>query len=422
MRRRCPIRCPRRRGGIYVAVLGAALIVSLIGLAAMAGMRSQRLTVRAETDMAQARLIADSGVELAMQWLTADVNWRQNHPGGGWTTTVPIGDGQAQVRITDPGDNNLGNRPSDPVLIQSTGTRGSAVQIVQATLTATGAPLDALAMALHTAGELHIGSGANLTASGAPASTNGAFRNQGTVTGDVQCTLATLPGTVTGTLTQAAPNKAMPASSVVALYTSLGTAISPSLNTIDRVALTPGLNPFGGTTNADGVYVINAAGPVTIRRCRINGTLVIVCPGQTVTIRDNVLLQPARPDYPALIVDGNVALQYDSTSNLSESGLGTNFNPTGAPYLGVTDSDTSDTYPSEIQGLVHIRGTLATSTAATIRGAVICESSAATSALDIASSVQVVYDPSLYSSPPMGYTKSVTMALQPGSWRQIVNP
>jgi hypothetical protein len=42
--------------------------------------------------------------------------------------------------------------------------------------------------------------------------------------------------------------------------------------------------------------------------------------------------------------------------------------------------------------------------------------------VQIQSNVQVIYDPTLYSSPPMGYTRSVAMALQPGSWKQVVLP
>ncbi len=409
-----------RRGGIYVAVLGASVIVALIGMTALATLRSQRLAVTTSIDAAKARLYADSAAEIGMQMIAADSNWRNDYASGSWITKQAIDDGTFSLSVTDPIDNNLANRPTDSILVTGTGMRGNATQIVQGTMVARGTPLDALAMALTVAGDLHVAGSQTLTVQGAPASTNTTLSNQGTVAGDVQCFISAQPGTVTGTLTIISAAKAMPASGVEAMYVGLGTAINPG-TTMDRVVLSPGVNPYGGT-NTDGLYVITTSSDITIRRSRINGTLVIVCPGHTVTIKDNVFIQPARSDYPALIIDGNAKLQVVSTSQLSESTEGTNFNPAGAPYLGVTDSDQSDSYPSEIDGLVHVKGTLSLDQSTLVRGAVICESTTASKAVDVISNVSIIYDPTLYSSPPMGYTKSVTMSLKAGSWKQVVLP
>jgi len=155
---------------------------------------------------------------------------------------------------------------------------------------------------------------------------------------------------------------------------------------------------------------------------RISGTLIVVCPGKTVTIDQGVLIQPARSDYPALIVDGNLVLQSDSTSTLSEGSSSTNYNPAGAPYQGVADSDTSDTYPCEIGGLVHVTGTVTLDQRSLIRGMLICESGALLDAVTVKGDATIVYTPSLATSPPMGYTKSVTMVMEPGSYKQAVLP
>jgi hypothetical protein len=256
---------------------------------------------------------------------------------------------------------------------------------------------------------------------GAPATTNGTFTSLGTVNGSVQCLLTTLPGTVTGGVTILSLPVAMPPSGVESMYVSLGTSINGAGTTLDRIVLSPALNPWG-SPNSDGVYVLSTSNDVTIRRCRILGTLVVVCPGHTVKIDMPVLMQPARPDYPVLIVDGNLDLEYDASGGLSESANGTNYNPVGAPYQNVTDSDTADTYASEIDGLVHIKGTIIMNMAPLFRGAIICESGALTNAIDVSGTPTVVYDPTLYSSPPMGYTKSVTMSIQAGSYRQVVLP
>jgi len=400
------------------------MLVTLIGLSALMLVRGQRLQVNAAIDTDQARLNAESGAELAMQLIASDTKWRTTFASGIIANKLPLSSGTYSVTVTDPVDGNLGNRTTDPVVLRCTGSRGVATQILEVTLDPVGAPIDALAMALHVGGQLRVEPGATLEAQGAPLSTSGDLRNQSTIKGSVQCLTATSPGTVTGTLTIGSLPKSMPDPGVQAMYVGLGTSINSAGNTIDKVVLGPGVNPWGAA-NADGVYVLTINSNVTIRRCRISGTLVVVCPGYTVTILDNVLIEPARSDYPALIVDGNVVLQYDSATNLSESSLGVNFNPAGAPYRGATNSNTTDSYPSEIGGLVHIKGTLqfAATNTSTIRGSVIVESAAASNAVDAKGvSSTIIYDPILFKSPPMGYTKSRAMALRPGSWKQAVNP
>ena len=113
-------------------------------------------------------------------------------------------------------------------------------------------------------------------------------------------------GTVSGSLTLNAPAKTFPNHSTVDLYTNLGTSINPG-STINNQLLSPGRNPWAAT-NPDGVYVIRTSSSLTISNTRIYGTLVVICPGQTVTLSGQALMQPARSDYPALIVDGNAVL------------------------------------------------------------------------------------------------------------------
>ena len=99
-----------------------------------------------------------------------------------------------------------------------------------------------------------------------------------------------------------------------------------------------------------------------------------------------------------------------------------NFNPAGAAYAGVTDSDTSDSYPSEIVGLVHVKGTVVMEQNALVRGALISESGALADAVNIRGNSSVVHVPTLTTNPPMGYTSAVTMSAQRGSFRQVVVP
>jgi Tfp pilus assembly protein PilX len=394
------------------------MLVTLIGLTAMAAVRAERIASETTIDMAKARLYAESAIELAQELISSDANWRSSRVSGAWATSQPIGDGSFTLQVVDAVDGNLANRPTDPVVVTATGIRGSATQHLQVTLTATGQPIGALSAAVQCAGELHISSAANLTVTDAAASSNTTFRSQGTLTGSVECLTITLPGTVTGTTTILAPSKTMPDSGIVALYSSLATAV-PTSATMERFVLGPGYNPWGAAST-DGVYLISSSSDFTIRNCRVNGTLVISCPGKTVTIAANVLLQPARADFPALIVDGNLVLAFDSAGALAETSSNTNFNPAGAPYSGASDSDTSDSYPSEIQGLVHARGVVKLDQTSRVRGALISESTALLSAIDVSGTPQVIYDANLVKAPPMGYTTNAAMAVQAGSWKQVV--
>lgn len=409
-----------RPGSAYVAVLGAATVLAVMGLGAMAAMRAQRASILLQHQTREARFLAESGVQLAMQWIAADANWRVNRPNGVWASDVPLGRGRLTIAVTDPVDGNLANRPTDPLIIQATAQVGQATQIVEVRAEASGPPLDCLRTAMHTAGQIHVRSDRVLAASGAPVSTNGELRNNGTIVGHAECLAYTGSGSVTGTLSVGATPKPMPDPGVFAMYAALGTPISPG-STVDRRALGPGFNPYGAA-NPDGVYVISSSANVTIRNTRILGTLVIICPGKTVTVEDSVHFENYRSDYPVLLVDGNLVLNFSAASALSESSRNVNYNPPGVPYAGETDADLSDTYPSEIRGLVHARGPIVISNAVRVIGAIIGQSSASSNAVDITDRAEISWTRSLLMTPPMGYMKSVQMTVAPGSWRAVVLP
>jgi hypothetical protein len=208
----------------------------------------------------------------------------------------------------------------------------------------------------------------------------------------------------------------MPSGGVVAMYQSLGSPMAaPSI--ITGQLISPASNPWGAP-NSDGVYTITSASTVTIRNCRILGTLVINAPA--VLIDQPVLMQPHRADYPALIVTGDLTLAMDSAALLSEATAGVNFNPPGAPFGGASNATTTDSYPAELHGLVHAQGWLEFTHNTRIRGCVIAESSV--SGVRVRAKPEVVYDPAMQTAPPMGYMKSVTMSVVPGTWTQVVVP
>ena len=64
------------RGGVYIAVLGTALLVALLGMTALVGQRMQNRMVTASADIRQAQLNANTAVELALLTMKQDANWR----------------------------------------------------------------------------------------------------------------------------------------------------------------------------------------------------------------------------------------------------------------------------------------------------------------------------------------------------------
>jgi len=122
------------------------------------------------------------------------------------------------------------------------------------------------------------------------------------------------------------------------------------------VLFSPTSNPAGTGLNARGIYVIDCNNKrLRLSDSRVLGTLVIINPHTTSEIGPRVSMSPASADLPTLLVDGEMFFQLDD-DDLLEWDAERNFNPSGAPYLGETDSDESDRYPSWIRGLTYVSG------------------------------------------------------------------
>jgi len=94
---------------------------------------------------------------------------------------------------------------------------------------------------------------------------------------------------------------------------------------------------------------------------------------------------------------------------------GSNFNPTGTPYENSVDTDTLDTYPSVIKGLVYVSGQLtipATATGTKIEGCVVCNT------ISIGSNLEVNYYNTYRDYPPHGFAQGPDMIVLPGTRRR----
>ncbi len=129
----------RQRGSVYVLVLGASLIVAVIGISALMAARVQRRATQVSAGMAQTRQLARSAIDLGL--LTVQQNpatWRTLFAAGTLPTNLSLGSGKLTLAATDPVDGDLTNNLTDPVVLTGIGMSGDARYMLQVTLNGDG--------------------------------------------------------------------------------------------------------------------------------------------------------------------------------------------------------------------------------------------------------------------------------------------
>lgn len=189
---------------------------------------------------------------------------------------------------------------------------------------------------------------------------------------------------------------------------------------ITRQLITPTTNPYG-LTNSSGIYVINCSGKdVIIADSRIVGTLVLRSPGVGTSIQRSVSWEPAIYNYPAIVAEDVIRIELSSTG-LSEGIVGSNLNPSSAPFPfigGTSNTDVIDSYPSKINGLVYSSTDLTFTGNPTIFGVVIVNGDIYVNATSFSLNYQNIY----LNDPPPGFSAgTVQMKVVPGTWQRSVN-
>ncbi|MCX5662022.1 MAG: hypothetical protein NTW19_20275 [Planctomycetota bacterium] len=223
-----PRNLQRHRGSIYLAVLGPALVIGLIGMGALAMARSQNRAGVAAADFATARLCANAGIEIALFKMRADPYWRTHLGNGAWFTNVALGQGRYSVTAADPISGDVTLASNHPVTLTSTGAKGSASYSLQVTVQATPTALSCLNVSMCSGGDTTLN--ASTLTSDQSVEANGAFSNGTgcTVNADVQAvgTINTA-GTYTKSKQILASSLVLPdAVHVFDFYNANGTAIS----------------------------------------------------------------------------------------------------------------------------------------------------------------------------------------------------
>lgn len=423
-----PYTTRRRRGSAYMAVIGASLLVTVIGLSSLMLTRIHHRTLDRAGCGSEARFKAQSAVESVIGASRVFSTWRTywglDH--GDTYGPLSLGNGELYFKLEDPEDGDLQDDPSDAVKITGTGVVDGAAFSLSAM--AKPPALELLSKAVSATQMFIIDGGAELTVVGAPACCHKGEDQTvamffvwpgGKVDGDVDTHTLIEIGKITGDKTTGIGNINLPDSDTVDYYVTRATTISYSAidsGKIKEMILSNTTNPMGAV-DLNGLYVIDAGNnDLTIEDCRIRGTLVVLLDsGKKLEIKKGVYWEPYRPDYPALIVSGGNEVRLSIESNLSEDDLEMNFNPPGVPYEDETDSDQVDEYPGKIKGLIHIAGSSTTTwleKITQIEGCLLCNGS-----LNVKDSVKVSHAANLVSNPPKGYT-ATHLNIVDGTWQR----
>ncbi|MFB3892487.1 MAG: hypothetical protein ACE15C_10750 [Phycisphaerae bacterium] len=125
-----------RRGSVYLLVLGTAVILTVIGLAAVAISRVSIRSAAGAEDWAEAQTLAFSGAEHAMAMINSTTNWRAAL--SGQTVSKALGRGTFTWQLVDDSGGALSGDPARPFAICSTGAVGAASYAVRAHMTPGG--------------------------------------------------------------------------------------------------------------------------------------------------------------------------------------------------------------------------------------------------------------------------------------------
>ena len=415
----------RRGGYLYVGVMLVATLVGLMGLTAI---RVGRLHLRSAIDagaFGHAVSLSESAIEHAVATIQNDPAWRATLSNNVEYPAAPIsmGTGSWTWKLVDE-DGSLSDDDSDFVGVVGIGRDGGATVAQSVRVYPSGSPVDVLDYALHSGGNLTLSGGATVTTDHVVSSNDRVVGPESALIFGVAVGTSGVPCPVSGTWSNEAP-RSMPGSSVFEYYEARGGSIpieglplSGSVRMLESSVLSPASNPYSAS-HAAGIYVIDCQNQtIVIRNCRIVGTLLLLNPGVSSRMTGSVVWDQSTAGFPTLLSDGSFLLDFTSTT-LSESGQGVNFNPAGTPYLSESDSDSVDSYPTAINGGIYVAGDLMISSTVDVpvTGTVISSGT-----ITAQNDATFLFDTTSLSNPPPGFASGNPMLIVPGSHRREALP
>lgn len=429
---RRPIDRNRRRGFLYLAVLLVALMVALCSMSAISIMQSQQRSVTDGVASLRAQTLADSAIAFGLAQINDNPAWRTSFTHGVNSTPVSLNSGTASgtisFRLDDP-DGNLTNDTLQGLKLIGIGRCGAAAAACSVQLEPAGEGLPVLnysvsvgstlssSTSVHWIQDAGIYARGNVSISNPPCFLSDRILANGWISYEWGIYWNNTYG-----ISQFQPALQFPGASWPEYYDRVGTMISiddiptqGGIHRMENIVLFPGNNPYG-EANGLGVYVIDCEGEnLQISNARLAATLLIKNPGANSIINGAIHWQPAVDDFPALLVQGNITIAHGNLP-LQEATVQQNLNPTGCPYRGSEDNDTNDVYPSKIDGLIYVNGTLALGSQTVARteidGCVVCQT------LNPTGNAKIIHSPEISQNPPPGFRSDSKMRIVSGSYRR----
>ncbi len=407
--------------------MGVTLIVAVMAAVGMSIARLEMRIHQGQRDQEEARLLAQSAVEFAVNWADQTNNWRSRVTNNVESTPENFGGGTIGWKFVDV-DGDLADDLTDVITLYGYGRVGGSVVVESVVLRPSGAPLSCLEVALLSDSELELSGGAPATTkitSDQILGTNESCETSGNAQFDANVeAVDDASGDITGTATTGVAVRVLPGENVFDYYVANGTVIDytsleveGSARRIRSTLLSPQSNPFGAT-NPEGIYVIDCqGGDLRIYWSRIVGTLVLLNAGSESKVAAEVHWEAAVANYPALLVQGNMSFDlsgFFGNQTLYEMTLSTNFNPPGTPYQGVEDTNQSTIYPSTIHGLVYLTGEGKVTDDSNMTGCIVAKEFE----VEEGQALIINYSDIYWNHPPPGFANGDQMQVQRGSWKR----
>ena len=401
----------KENGSVYFLTLASAVV--LIGLVLGLSVHNLqfRRSSRSQTQIDRAYIYAELGIRHALHFTKVEPNWRQVLNNGTWLEDIAVDQAIYTVTGIDPVDGDLANNRDDPVVLTATATINGVNRTIS--VKTQPAPLKILHYAVAAVNDINISShvringdvtsNANIDKSGSDTWIFGNAEAVGTVHETTN---------ISGDISPGSNPKDFPNAGEIMTYYKSRATIIPYIATIEKVLLSPSSNPFG-PTNPDGLYYIDCGiGKITIKNCRIIGTLIIrSILVDKINIESAINWRPARPDYPVLIVDYNLSrIHIKTDKDLDEDDIKADLSLPGEPGYG----DEVDIYPNIIKGLIYCYNDILLENKCNIQGTVIARDD-----IVIKDDAVCTYDPTILDNPPKGFHNSALVPVH-GTWRRLI--
>lgn len=419
----------RHGTALYVAVVGVGMLVSVIALTSSLTGRMELRSNQTHARELLAATSAQSGVEYALNWMNRHSDWRTLLTSGVDFDQASTYTGSFFFRVTD-ADGDLADDPRDHAVLRVLGMRadetGNSYCVLKVDIEPAGRALTCLESAVHSHLDLTVEANATLTGNGIASSNLNieGVGGDGEIDLDAEAVGACNGGTYNAGQIDGASAREMPSEHVFDWYVQRGTQIEYTdlanffgNRYLQLNRFTRWVNPHG-EPSPWGIYWIDCGGESPrMKWSRLLGTLVLLNAGPETRIEDVTVFQAEAQNYPVLLVQGDLKIDLRAALSGQElrEGFGTNYNPPGVPYEGVVDTDTSDSYPARLDGIVYASGTIRITDDAIIHGNLVANEVV----VEEDETLDVEHRPYAYNYPPPGFSAGQGVRVLPGTYRRV---